>query len=86
MSEGIEERCPDGENSNPNPEQLTDQQENLQHKTPNNQGTESIEDQLLNAIGMDNAKKDQKATNPLLKHKKKSKRTPNWEPKPPNPR
>ncbi|KAI5789390.1 hypothetical protein FPQ18DRAFT_391938 [Pyronema domesticum] len=43
--------------------------ENPQHKAPNNQGTESIEDQLLNAIGMDNAKKDQKATNPLLKHK-----------------
>jgi hypothetical protein len=69
MSEGIEEGCPDGEDSNPDPEQLTDQQENPQDKAPNNQGTESIEDQLLNAIGMDNAKKDQKATNPLLKHK-----------------
>jgi hypothetical protein len=69
MSEGIEEGCPDGEDSNPDPEQLTDQQENPQDKAPNNQGTESIEDQLLNAIGMDNAKKDQKATNPLLKYK-----------------
>jgi hypothetical protein len=69
MSEGIEEQCPDGGGSNPDPEQLTYQQENPRHEASNKQGKGSIDDQLLNAIGMDNAKKDQKATNPLLKHK-----------------
>jgi hypothetical protein len=69
MSEGIEEQYPDGGGSNPDPEQLTYQQENPQHEASNKQGKGSIEDQLLNAIGMDNTKKDQKATNPLLKHK-----------------
>ncbi|KAI5795993.1 hypothetical protein FPQ18DRAFT_387224 [Pyronema domesticum] len=69
MSEGIEEQFPGGGGSNPDPEQPINKQENPQHEASNKQGKGSIEDQLLKAIGMDNAKKDQKATNPLPKHK-----------------
>jgi hypothetical protein len=58
MSDGIEEQCPDGGGSNLDAEQLTNQQENPQHEASNKQGKGSIEDQLFNAIGMDNTKKD----------------------------
>jgi hypothetical protein len=36
MSDGIEEQCPDGGGSNPDPEQLTYQQENPQHEASKN--------------------------------------------------
>lgn len=73
MSEGIS-GCPDGEYSDTGPDQTHHYPMEASQMTPEHQETceaayETNEQQILHAIGKDNHKKNQKATNPLTKNK-----------------
>jgi hypothetical protein len=71
MSQSIEEKCQDGGGSKPDPEQLTDQQENPQHEASNKQ----VKDQLQTKFSMQLEWKMQRRTRKLqtdFKNKKKT--------------
>jgi hypothetical protein len=74
MSQSIEEKCQDGGGSKPDPEQLTDQQENPQHEASNKQAKDQLQTKFSMQLEWKMQRRTRKSQTDFKNKKKRSQR------------